>query len=366
MSKRKKIALLIIGIAILTLVFTLLYFGRKNKNKKPEEKAIERYVVPSRENVFVNGSISPRTEQTILPDPTKGKVEKTHVKDGAEVKKGDPLITYKNEEVSEQISEFTNELNELKEAKKEENKAINNRSNIEINEEGEEGEGLGPVAPSADYDSQIKKLERQISNLKKKEYTVEHSKLDGKVSLEKVNIEGGGEGEKIVVQSHDFVANGSITEVDLLKLKEGMNVEITLISDESKKTGKIESISKKPSTAALDGESMGGAFGGSDESSFSEYPIKFSLDDQKGLVHGFHVQVKIPYGESKILIPETAVIKENGKTYVFLIEEGILKKHEIQTGKKEEEHIIVTKGLKENDELVAEVTEDLKEGDEVE
>jgi len=369
MNKRKKVALIIIGIAILVLIATVIFFGRKDKVEESEEKVVERYVVPARENVFINGSISPRTEQNISTDPTKGEVEKIHIEDGKDIKKGDPLITYRNEEITEQISELNHQITDLKEAKKDEKAAIKSQPNIGIDEDDEESSALdSTMEPEiTDYDSQIKKIERQIADLKKKEYIVEHSKLDGKVSLEKISMEDGSEGEKIVVQSYDFVAHGDITEVDLLKLKEGMKVELTLISDESKKTGSIESISQKPSSAGSGGDSMGDPFDdGGGDGSFSEYPVKFSIDDQKGLIYGFHVQVKIPYGESKVLVPETAIIKEDGKTYVFLIKEGILKKHEIQIGKKEEEHILVKKGLKENDELVAEITEDLKEGDEVE
>ncbi|MBW4827670.1 MAG: biotin/lipoyl-binding protein [Clostridiaceae bacterium] len=367
MSRKKKIALIIIGIAILVLATTAIFFGRKNKKEETKEKTIERYAVPSRDNVFVNGIISPRTEQVLSTDPSKGKVEKIHIEDGAEVKKGTPLITYKREEITEQISELKNQLEELKDSKKKE-EAIRNQPETTVTE-GEESQLLESNLGSqmTDYNSQIKKIEREISNLKNKEYTVEYSNLDGIGSVEKVSLGEGLQGDKIIVQSYDFVATGTINEVDLFKLKEGMSVEMTLVANERKKTGKIESISQRPSSEGMSGEGMTEAFGGGgNESTFSEYPIKFSIDNQEGLIQGFHVQVKIPYGKNSIMIPDTAIFKENNKTFVFLIKDNILKKHEIEIGKKEDGNVLVTKGLKEKDELVVDVTEDLKEGDEVE
>lgn len=363
MSRKKKIALIIIGIAILALAITAIFFGRKNKKEETKEKTVERYVVPSRDNVFVNGIISPRTEQVLSTDLSKGKVEKIHIEDGSEVKKGAPLITYRREEITEQISELKNQLEELKDSKKKEEVIRNQPETTAI--EGEESQIF--TSQMTDYDSQIKKVEREISNLKNKEYTIEYSNLDGIASVEKVSLGEGLQGDRIIVQSHDFVVTGTINEVDLFKLKEGMSVEMTLVANERKKTGKIESISQRPSSEGMSGEGMAEAFGGEgNESTFSEYPIKFSIDNQEGLIQGFHVQVKIPYGKNSIMIPDTAVFKENNKTFVFLIKDNILKKHEIEIGKQEDGNVLVTKGLKEKDELVADVTEDLKEGDEVE
>ncbi len=367
MNKTKKIALIIIGVAVLALVSTLVFFGSKNKKEKYKEETVERYVVPARESVFINGVISPRKEQIVSTDLMKGKVEKIHIEDGAEVKKDDPLITYRKEEISEQISELNTQISDIKEAKKAEKIALEKQQSLKINDvDGLEGPEASALDSTADYDLQIKKMERQITELKKKEFLVEHSKLDGKVSLEKDQMEDGREGTKIVVQSYDFVVLGNVNEVDLFKLKKGMNVEIMLVADENKIIGKIENISQKPSTES-GGEMMIGSIGdGNSQSSFSEYPVTFIIDDQEGLAEGFHVQVKVPYGKDEILIPETALIKENNKTYVFLIKDDIIKKHEIQIGEKREEYIVVTKGLKENDEIVAKVIEGLEEGAKIE
>lgn len=362
MNKTKKIALIIIGIAILALIFTVIYSRNKNKKEELQDEAMEKYIVPPKESIFINGNIASREQQIISADLTKGKVEKIHVEDGAKVKKDEPLVTFKKEEITEQISELNNEIADLKEMKKDEEATIEEQQLTIDESELESPEAIEQPALNVggDYDIQIKRLERQIEELKKKEYLVEHSKLDGKVNIEKTQMEDGSEGTIIFVRSHDFVAQGVVNEVDLLKLKKDMKVTLTLIADDSKREGKIDEITMMPSSES--GGEMVESFG-EGGSSFSEYPVIFSIDDQKGLVEGFHVQVKIPYGEDKILIPEEAIIKEDNKTYIFLIKDNILKKHEIETGVKEEEYIVVTKGLKENDEIIAKVIEDMEEGD---
>ncbi len=374
MSRRKKIALIVVGIAILILIGTIIFSVNKNRKNKTSDQAIEKYVIPPIESIFINASILPREEQKILTDLTRGKIEKIHVEDGTDVGKDDPLVTYRQEEITEQISELNNEISDLKEVKKGEQKAIEEQQ-LKVSEseleglENEETMGQPVMDSTGDYDIQIKKMERQIKELKKKEYSVERAKIDGKVSLEKYQMEDGSEGTIIFVRSHNFIASGYVNEVDLLKLKKDMRITLNLVADDSKRKGKIEDIDKVPSTD-MSGENISESFGsvGSEGNagSFSEYPIRFSIEDQKGLVEGFHAQVKIPYGEDKVLIPETAIIKENNKIYVFLIKNNILKKHEIEIGDKEEEFIVVTKGLKENDEVVEKVTEDMEEGDEVE
>lgn len=355
MSKKKKIGFSLIGIVLVIVAGVSIYAIKGSGEAENVPVSVEQYTIPAREHIFVNGNIAPRESEVFGVDASKGAVHKIHVEDGQVVESGAQIVTYRREEIGGQIEELEYQLSEAKEAKK------NQPAMIPEVEEGAEM----PVA-TTDYDSQIKRLESQIADLKKKEYTTDTAGISGIVYIESVGLEEGMEAKKITVQSQEYVVKGTVSEKDVLNLKEGMDADITVVSNDDKLSGKLESIDSRPSAIGQgDISAMPGAGGGSQ--SLSEYGVIIAIENLDGIKEGFHVQAKIVYGEDRTIIPPEAILKDGEKQYVYLIEEGTLKKKEIETESGEgSADIVVTKGLKQGDEIVLSPDESLKEGDVVE
>lgn len=363
MSKKKKIGLGMIGIVILLVIGISLYAIKGRSEAEESTVQVERYTVPPREHVFVNGRIEPRNIESFGMDTSKGTVHKVHVVNGQTVESGAPIVTYKQAEVEGQIKEIQYQIQEAKALK---NSQASVTSGVEAEIE---------VSSTAEYDSQIKRLESQLKDLEDREYFTEKASIGGKVYVEEFNSQEGIASEKITVQSDDYVVKGTVNEKDVLKLSEGMEAEITVVSNDKKLKGSLESINSRPSGALGQTEQMGlGVSTGGQ--SLSEYEVLIKLENIEGVKEGFHVQAKIVYGEDRIIIPSTALIEENGKNYVFLVQDEALKKKEVQIAPLENAGIdgtdnefkldtVVKKGLKQRDEIVVNPSKELKDGDRV-
>jgi len=69
--------------------------------------------------------------------------------------------------------------------------------------------------------------------------------------------------------------------------------------------------------------------------------------------------------ETTLRVPIDAVYKSQGKHYVFIVNNGIIKSKEIEVGIEGEDYYTVTSGLSENDEIVKVITNDLAEGQKI-
>lgn len=351
MSRKKKIGFGMIGLVAILVVGMSIYAIKGSGEAEESVVQVERHTIPPREHVFVNGKIEPRNSESFGVDLSKGKVHKIHVADGQSIESGAPIVTYRREEVESQIKELQYQIDDAKAAK---NSQPSDDSGLEA---------VADMAASTDYDSQIKRLESQIKDLKDKEYVTENASIGGRVYIEEIDSPEGVKTERITVQSGDYVVRGTVSEKDVLKLSEGLEAEITAVSNDKKLSGTLESISTRPSDGAgqIDTQGMGMSSG----QSLSEYEVIIKLESIEGVKQGFHVQAKIVYGEDRTIIPAESLVKENGKQYVFLIEDNAAKRKEIQADAQEGQNsnMVVKKGLKQGDEIVVNPPEELKDGD---
>lgn len=63
-----------------------------------------------------------------------------------------------------------------------------------------------------------------------------------------------------------------------------------------------------------------------------------------------------------LLIPEGAVVPEQGHTYVFVVANGVAQRREVKVGKRRPGEVEIVEGLKEHERVVTEGTQDLREG----
>jgi HlyD family secretion protein len=143
----------------------------------------------------------------------------------------------------------------------------------------------------------------------------------------------------ISIISNDFIIKADINEADIVNLKVGQDVEITLDAyPEIKFKGKIIEISRIPT-------SIGGVV------SF-EFLVRPDKENAPELLYGLSASLEITelVSEDILYVPIDSIIEEDGKTYVNLVaEDGNVKKTEVVTGAFNYEFIEIRSGLSEGD-----------------
>lgn len=82
---------------------------------------------------------------------------------------------------------------------------------------------------------------------------------------------------------------------------------------------------------------------------------------------GFFAEVTIPSGEHMkgFLVPESALLSQEGKPYVYIVLLGVAHRREVETGIRMEGQVEITKGLRHGDKVVTAGHEQLREGTKV-
>lgn len=375
---KKKYIIAIVTVVILAGVGVGSYFLKQSMNKE-SVATMEIYTVPSTDKVFVNGKIEPEKVENIFLDATKGTVDKVEVENGDVVEKGDTLFTYKNDQVQSQVEQLELQLNSAKSQKEEINKqnAEAKKQLEDLKKAGLEnqmpqggqmpnlGQNAGGEISTGSVDEQIKLLEKQIKALKDKEYYKVTAPIGGKVIL--AESSGNPTQPYITVESGDYYISGSVNEKDQPKIKEGQEVQITILSTNKNINGKISSVGNTPIDNGASLAAQTGAQGGAG-GNMSYYEVKITPDSQEDLTNGFHVQASVNLDKKPIEIPKEAILSVDNEEFVFKNVDGKLVKQVITYSPKEgsEDEVIVSSGLNEEDKIVSNPTPNMKEGMNVE
>ncbi|MCR1962615.1 efflux RND transporter periplasmic adaptor subunit [Clostridium perfringens] len=375
---KKKYIIAIVTVVILAGVGVGSYFLKQSMNKE-SVATMEIYTVPSTDKVFVNGKIEPEKVENIFLDATKGTVDKVEVENGDVVEKGDILFTYKNDQVQSQVEQLELQLNSAKNQKEEINKqnAEAKKQLEDLKKAGLEnqmpqggqmpnlGQNAGGEISTGSVDEQIKLLEKQIKALKDKEYYKVTAPIGGKVILAESSTNP--TQPYITVESGDYYISGSVNEKDQPKIKEGQEVQITILSTNKNINGKISSVGNTPIDNGASLAAQTGAQGGSG-GNMSYYEVKITPDSQEDLTNGFHVQASVNLDKKPIEIPKEAILSVDNEEFVFKNVDGKLVKQVITYSPKEgsEDEVIVSSGLNEEDKIVSNPTPNMKEGMNVE
>ncbi|EIA16823.1 HlyD family efflux transporter periplasmic adaptor subunit [Clostridium perfringens] len=375
---KKKYIIAIVTVVILAGVGVGSYFLKQSMNKE-SVATMEIYTVPSTDKVFVNGKIEPEKVENIFLDATKGTVDKVEVENGDVVEKGDTLFTYKNDQVQSQVEQLELQLNSAKNQKEEINKqnAEAKKQLEDLKKAGLEnqmpqggqmpnlGQNAGGEISTGSVDEQIKLLEKQIKALKDKEYYKVTAPIGGKVILAESSTNP--TQPYITVESGDYYISGSVNEKDQPKIKEGQEVQITILSTNKNINGKISSVGNTPIDNGASLAAQTGAQGGAG-GNMSYYEVKITPDSQEDLTNGFHVQASVNLDKKPIEIPKEAILSVDNEEFVFKNVDGKLVKQVITYSPKEgsEDEVIVSSGLNEEDKIVSNPTPNMKEGMNVE
>lgn len=355
MKNKKIIGIALILISIVAIsIFAFLKKGSKSEIKNG--KMVEAYQVEGSDSMFLNGKIEPEESQVIQEDPTLGKVETIHVTTGGKVAKGNPIITYVNQEVLDQIGDMEGTIADLRAQK---SNMIKQGSRQQL-----EGEPNIPVDTS-DMDNQIRSNERQLTNLKNRVRTTINAEIDGVVTIRESGVDGGTEtvktkGKEFYIESEKYVLRGTVTEKDVLKVEEGLESEISFKAIKDIKTGNVMSVAKTPSTnknESADPYSTG--------STDTTYDVIIELNDQSNILIGFSAQAKIKKDNGPIYVPKEALLKDKGKNKIYTIDGKVIKIMAVEVGEEKEDKIEIKTDIS-GKTIVLNPTKDLKEGEKVE
>ncbi len=172
-----------------------------------------------------------------------------------------------------------------------------------------------------------------------------------------------------VTELGEFRIKGKINEQQIAVITAGQSVIIRSRIDETKTwSGTVSKIDTEP---AANNNEQYGMYGPEDSSSrATQYPFYISLDKTDGLMLGQHVFIEPDYGQNKSNPQEGLwldsfyiVTDEDGSSYVWVSENGKLKKRTVELGETDDEKMTVEikDGLT-NDDYIAWPDDTLKEG----
>ena len=165
-----------------------------------------------------------------------------------------------------------------------------------------------------------------------------------------------------VVSNDNLQVKGELSEYNLANLSVGQEVTFSSKVNQDKTwTGKISFISAYPKNS---GEGTNAIAGGN---TGSKYPYTIEVTSEIGdLRPGFTVSVEVKSDKKSILVPLTSVITEDGKNYVWVVdEENKAKKIEVSLGNADAENQEITSGLTDGTKVISNPTTSLEEGKEV-
>ena len=382
--KKKYLKYVVIGAIILVSTVSIYLVKVASDNSQVKSSSIETTMVgDSSQKIYINGMIEPIENKNIYLDTSKGKVDTVSVTDGQAVNAGDVLFTYKNDTITSQIEEFNGQIStyqtqkeRLENKKKDSNNKLtekkNSLSNLKSNPQDEtiiasiqslEAEVQGLETEISSYNDQldtindsIKDCNKKIENLKKDESVEVKADISGVVDI--VGSKDDYTNVFISITSNDLYIKGSVNEKYVEKLKKEQEAEVLVIANNSTIKAKVDEISKKPSN----GSSAIGSSMDTSANSLSNYDVTLLLDSQENILDGYHVQATIFEEEKELKIPKEAIIEENGETFVYKVEDGVLKKQNVEYEDSENDDAKILSGLEEGEEVVTNPTEDTKEG----
>lgn len=350
--KKKKI-IIVSSIFIVALGLTIsgaLYVKNKAKVVTNKENTVEYFTIEDTSGLKFKGSSIISNEQRIMLDPSKGEVNEVFVKDGQIVEKDTVLFNYYNEVIQEQVDELERQINSLnskiEKEKERESKAEALKKEAAAIASNNENPANSVSVDQLNSGSIIEELKTNLNDaiskrdsLKEKVVKPVIAEIRGKVYTNKEDPTK----EYMRVISEEPLIAAQASEFDVDELKVDSKVDIKIVSNNSKVTGKITKIDDIP-TVSVDQKS-------------SLYT--FYVKPDEGIKIGFSVELTVNPGE--IVVPKSSVIEESGKLYVMLAEGENNKKVEITATLKDDNYVLQNDSLKVGDKIMLNPSENSKE-----
>ena len=337
------------GILFLSLFLVfLLSCGKKTEVKEYEVVKVER------------GDISLSTEKTgqVVSDneisvytTSSQRVQKVFFKKGDNVKKGDVVMTFYPVDKNETLRKIQIKSLEVEQKRRD----LRNASE------------LFKVGGASKVSVDDARIALETSKL-------ELSTLQEDLSLIKDQIVSPVDG---VITEMTADENYKVnTETTLFKVSDtkNMKVEVSLSDSQIKNVAvgqRVEITSDSlPNGEKVEGEvtEISGVATKSSSLDESNTAVTIKFNDAKNLRPGATINAVIFYKESRnvIKVPYSAVMNENGKYYVFTVDNNSkVTKKEVKIGTNDDSYYEISSGLSEGDRIISVIDEALKDGEKI-
>lgn len=360
----KRVLFIGIGVVVLVLVIFFIFKGTSNKNNKITIVKVEKGRIVDK--ALAIGSIVPDKEITVK-SKISGIVDKVFVEIGDKVKKGDPLIDISPSPTPLELAEakrnvemaevaFQTSEKEYQRSKTLLEKSLISEKDFDLSKKSFDEAKLR-LQLAQEKLSLIEKGKTEIAE--KKIESVIKAPITGTVLEKKVN-----EGDPVVpltsyqagtelmtlAYMENLVFKGTVDEIDVGKLDEGMRAEIKVgaIPDDT-----VEGVLYKISPKAKKEENA----------TLFDVEVKITKPGKKTLRAGYsaNVDIIIKKKEDILLIPERLVEFRGDSVFVEIRNSnGEIIKKPIQTGLSDGINIEVKEGLVEGNEVIERPPKEIK------
>ncbi|MEC1737826.1 efflux RND transporter periplasmic adaptor subunit [Bacillus mojavensis] len=369
-----------IGIAALVALFIGINIYRSaapasgSAGQKVETGSLEEKKISS--TVMVPGTLKFSDEQYVFYEADKGTLHDIKVKEGDKVKKGTPLVTYSNEQLSleKEQNELTAESNRLQiDQILEKLQALDNK-------EKELTKQLGKKEAEKQIESERTELEMQekTAQIELKQTELQRQSLANKMSdlqvkseidgtVISVNKEAASKKSDIqepvihIGNPKNLVVSGKLSEYDTLKVKKGQKVTLTsdVIQDKTWK-GTVSAVGLVP-----DQQENAAAAAGTDQAVQYPLQVKIKGDLPEGKP-GFKFIMNIETDKRKTnTLPSKAVKKEDDQYYVYTVKDGKAKRVDVKIGEVTDDVTEIKEGISKDDQVILNPADDLADGTDV-
>lgn len=355
--------------------------------RQPSQSAVKdetSHIVTAKEgsvasSVLLSGTVTAKNEQYVYFDASKGDLDEILVSVGDKVEEGQALVKYSSADAQAAYDAANRAVAKADRHIEELNKARENASAAPASPQVPTEAGLPEQAQAAT--SSVSSIDSQISDAKDNradavaqlnkaqaqlDAATVLSTLEGTVVEVNRNVSKSPTGNSQVVvhvvSNENLQVKGELSEYNLANLSVGQEVTFTSkVYQDKSWTGKISYISDYPKN---NGEAANAALGGN---TGSKYPYTVDVTSDIGeLKQGFSVSVEVKNKSKAILVPLTSIVTENGKNYVWLVDDQKkAKKVEVTLGNADADNQEITSGLTDGAKVISNPTSSLEEGKEV-
>lgn len=377
-SKKAKIALFSgLGVAAVALVGGALFYsgvmGGSTVGDETMPTSLSYQVVQEgsiASSTLLTGVVSAAEEQYVYYDPSKGDISEILVEPGSQVEAGTALLRYDSTELQSALDSAVRARDKVG---RQIDELQRNYQTVTVPADATTGEDTQSTSQQS-YDSQLADLNDAYADAQAavdKAYTAVleatvTSTVSGTVVEVNKSVSKNATGSQTVihiVNQASLQVKGNLTEYDLANIATDQAVKLTTkVYPDQTWDGKISYISNYPAT-----DQEASAVAGATRGTGAKYPFMVAITSEVGdLKLGFTVNIEVVNTSKNILVPLTAVVYEEDKTFVWTIVDGKAKKVEVTLGNADAINQEVQTGLAVGDHVISYPTMDLEDGKEVE